>query len=327
MTNLSSPPTTQSLAPTGEPSSWFIVRSSIQSHRDAIRWACLMEAIAPKVGNVFPGRSFHDLEFADFVVAAEVTAEALTVSKEPFCQRIALAVESTARKTSSNVNLGIVLLMAPLVAADQSLAPEPSGDFPAGHGRSLPPLNVVRWRDEIARQLEAVDRHSTQQVFQAIRHASAGSLGTVDEMDVNDPEALDIDLIPAMRLAEHRDRVARQYAHDFADLFDSVVPVLDRSIERCGDWMAGIVDAQIRLLTAQPDSLIVRKCGAGAAEEVQRRAGRIDGFEANCQGWWSQVRELDAWLRRDGNRLNPGTTADLIAAGLYVLLRSRHSTG
>jgi triphosphoribosyl-dephospho-CoA synthase len=29
---------------------------------------------------------------------------------------------------------------------------------------------------------------------------------------------------------------------------------------------------------------------------------------------------LDRWLRRDGNRLNPGTSADLIAASLFVCL-------
>jgi triphosphoribosyl-dephospho-CoA synthase len=31
--------------------------------------------------------------------------------------------------------------------------------------------------------------------------------------------------------------------------------------------------------------------------------------------------ELDFWLRSDGHRRNPGTTADLIAAGLFVGLR------
>ena len=30
---------------------------------------------------------------------------------------------------------------------------------------------------------------------------------------------------------------------------------------------------------------------------------------------------LDKYLRSDGNRLNPGTTADLIAACLFVALR------
>ena len=31
--------------------------------------------------------------------------------------------------------------------------------------------------------------------------------------------------------------------------------------------------------------------------------------------------DLDFWLRSDGHRRNPGTTADLIAAGLFALFR------
>jgi triphosphoribosyl-dephospho-CoA synthase len=31
--------------------------------------------------------------------------------------------------------------------------------------------------------------------------------------------------------------------------------------------------------------------------------------------------ELDSWLRADGNRRNPGTTADLVAGCLFAVLR------
>ena len=31
--------------------------------------------------------------------------------------------------------------------------------------------------------------------------------------------------------------------------------------------------------------------------------------------------ELDAWLRAEGNRRNPGTTADLVTACLFIALR------
>jgi len=33
------------------------------------------------------------------------------------------------------------------------------------------------------------------------------------------------------------------------------------------------------------------------------------------------VSDLDFWLRSDDHRRNPGTTADLVAAGLFVALR------
>jgi triphosphoribosyl-dephospho-CoA synthase len=38
-------------------------------------------------------------------------------------------------------------------------------------------------------------------------------------------------------------------------------------------------------------------------------------------GTLSEFRLFDEWLRADGHARNPGATADLIAAGLFVALR------
>ena len=37
--------------------------------------------------------------------------------------------------------------------------------------------------------------------------------------------------------------------------------------------------------------------------------------------YYEALANFDFWLRSDGHRRNPGTTADLVAAGLFVLLR------
>ena len=93
------------------------------------------------------------------------------------------------------------------------------------------------------------------------------------------------------------------------------MPIVKDSIASSHDLLTGICQAHLRLLAAEPDSLIARKCGVQFANEVRDRAARtsIDDPE--------QVERFDRWLRSDGNRRNPGTTADLIAASLYVLLR------
>jgi len=36
---------------------------------------------------------------------------------------------------------------------------------------------------------------------------------------------------------------------------------------------------------------------------------------------WEELTKLDAWLRAEGNRRNPGTTADLVTACLFIALR------
>jgi triphosphoribosyl-dephospho-CoA synthase len=39
------------------------------------------------------------------------------------------------------------------------------------------------------------------------------------------------------------------------------------------------------------------------------------------QAYHEAASDFDFWLRADGHRRNPGTTADLITAGLFVALR------
>ena len=71
------------------------------------------------------------------------------------------------------------------------------------------------------------------------------------------------------------------------------------------------------------DSLIARKCGAGAVA-AGFAAGRARCCEAGQPGdenYYAALADFDFWLRADGHRRNPGTTADLIAAALFAGLR------
>ena len=55
------------------------------------------------------------------------------------------------------------------------------------------------------------------------------------------------------------------------------------------------------------------------AEQSQAMASKaIDALDDGPESFFAQVSSLDFWLRSDGHRRNPGTTADLIAAGLFV---------
>jgi triphosphoribosyl-dephospho-CoA synthase len=71
-----------------------------------------------------------------------------------------------------------------------------------------------------------------------------------------------------------------------------------------------------------PDSLIARKRGAAEAEEAAGRARQVleQGWPGSAAGR-DALDELDAWLRADGRARNPGTTADLVTACLFVALR------
>ena len=84
----------------------------------AAQLACLLEASAPKPGNVSPFAGFRDARYEDFLASAAAIGPAFAAAGErPLGATIRAAVEATARWAPSNTNLGLVLLLAPLARA------------------------------------------------------------------------------------------------------------------------------------------------------------------------------------------------------------------
>ena len=177
----------------------------------------------------------------------------------------------------------------------------------------------------MAAVLDGLTVEDATHVYEAIRLANPGGLGDAPEQDVREEPT--VTLLEAMRLAADRDMVARQYANGFADVFDFGVPAFVSAFTKFGCVEAAIIDSQFRWLAQYPDSLIARKNGLAVAEDVQRRAAEVlsHGGIATPEGRAAGV-ALDAHLRSDGNKLNPGTTADLITACLFVALRENKVT-
>ena len=282
------------------------IRARVRGPADAVRWACVLEATAPKAGNVFPGMAFGDLCYRDFVLAADIASDAMADDDSPISSRVLNAVRRSVAETGTNVNLGILLLLGPLVGADEAL-----GRPAAGVDR------LECWYPAVADFLVGIDGEDGKRIFQAIAGSLAGGLGVAAEQDVHAASPDEINLIEAMRLAAHHDRIARQYSCGFRDLLDNVLPVVAAEISSVGDVLSGIASAHLRLLSTEPDSLIARKRGREVATAVQKRAAKLCPHDA------SDLAEFDGYLRDHEHSLNPGTTADLIAASLYLLLRTR----
>ena len=261
--------------------------------------ACVLEATARKAGNVHRAADFADLHYLDFLLSAAAIAPELTAApKRRVGDTVLACVRATRRLVRSNTNLGMVLLLAPLAAV-------PEGeDLRSGAGRILAGL----------------DLNDSRQVYEAIRFAVPGGLGNAPEQDVRSEPTLP--LREAMALAAERDLVARQYVNGFAEVFDEGTPELLRALAQLGSLENAIVRTHLHLMARVPDTLILRKRGSADADESARRARQV--LDA---GWphGSRARDafaaFDAWLRAVGHAHNPGTTADLVTACLYVLLR------
>jgi triphosphoribosyl-dephospho-CoA synthase len=272
----------------------------------AAQLACLLEASAPKPGNVSPGRHFTDMSFEDFVLSAVAIGPVMRdAGLRPLGDTILQAMVATRRVTAANTNLGMVLLLAPLARAAALTAP----------GHDLP--------DAVRNALSVTTVGDAELAYEAIRLAAPGGLGDVSDEDVFSTPTRP--LVEVMQLAADRDDVAHEYASGFAITFDIGVPVLARLRHDGKDWNDTVVQLFLTLLAQRPDTLIARKAGREAAEVVSARARDVleRGGVRNAEGR-AAVDRLDMDLRASGNRLNPGTTADLSAAAIFVHLLAAH---
>jgi triphosphoribosyl-dephospho-CoA synthase len=266
----------------------------------AAQLACLLEVSAPKPGNVSPDRHFHDTRYEDFLASAVAIGPALAAAnQDPLGTTIRRAVEDTRRWTTSNTNLGIVLLVAPIARAAL--------------------LSGGTLRQRLRRTLESTTVEDAEQVYAAIRHAHPGGLGAAASEDVSSVPS--VTLREAMALAADRDAVAREYVTDFALTFETGVPALRTARENGLGWADAVVDTYLTLLKSTPDTHIARKLGREEAETVSRKAQAVltAGGPRSSAGLRA-LAELDEELRDPKNRRNPGTTADLTCAAIFVVI-------
>jgi triphosphoribosyl-dephospho-CoA synthase len=265
----------------------------------AYREVCLAELQALKPGNVHVFAAGHAMTIAQFEASAQASAAAMGAPGLTVGGRILGAIERTRAVVDCNTNLGIVLLCAPLAQA--ALSPAPG---------SL--------RDRLRRVLAELSIADAEQAFAAIRLAQPAGLGTAPANDVRQPAA--VSLTVAMAGAADRDRVARQYASDFADVFEIGVARLRAGLSRWSHEHWATTFAYLGFLAHLPDSHIARKFGIERAQAVCAMAQpfeRLMQDAADPERIAPRLMAFDAELKDAG--LNPGTSADLTVASLFAL--------
>jgi len=272
----------------------------------AAQLACLLEVSAPKPGNVSPGRHFADARYEDFLASAAAIGGPLSgAATRGVGATIRLSIDATANVTHTNTNLGIVLLLAPLARA--AALRQESSDL----------------RDSLRRVLAGTTVDDARDVYAAIRRAAPGGLGTAESQDIADEPT--VTLLEAMRLAANRDTIAGEYVSTFETTFERGVPALARA--RCDglSWDDAVVETYLTLLSAAPDTHIARRGGTALAATVSQRAAdvRAAGGVRSIAGRHA-LDAFDRSLRERGDNVaNPGTTADLTAAAIFVMLINR----
>lgn len=266
---------------------------------ECVSLACLLEVTAPKPGNVHRGADFEDLTFQDLAISGLVIAPHLACANEiGVGQAVWNALSATKQVVATNTNLGILLLLTPLAAVPR--------DEPLATG--------------LPRVLSQLNERDSQMIWRTIQAAHAGGMGQVAEMDIAGEAPRNI--IAAMQLAAERDLIAAQYANGFQQVFENVVPWLVAGVERGWTLTEAIIHTHLQMMAVFPDSLIARKRGDKVAQQSAEYAQQVlNSGQPGEESYQAALADFDFWLRSDGHQRNPGTTADMIAAGLFVVLR------
>lgn len=254
---------------------------------DAFRQSCLAELRAPKAGNVHIFADGHRMTVADFEKSASVAAPHMARIGATVGQRVLGAMRATMSAVGSNTNLGILLLSAPLMVACEK-------------GGTL--------RQSLSAVLGDLTLKDAEDVFAAIRLASPGGLGRVDNQDVAAPPS--VDLREAMRSAAARDRIARQYVTDFADIFNIGLPIFQSSVKAGLDEADCVTKTYFGYAATLPDTHVQRKHGEAIALEIMKEFQVFDLREPGADH--DRILAFDRALK-DRN-INPGTSADLTVA-------------
>lgn len=284
---------------------------------DSIQFALILEVCSEKTGNVTPTHDFADTRFEDYLrgaIALKPTLEKAASGERSLGDLVLEVVTAVKRShTGGNTHLGLAMLLTPLAKA-------------AGECLTEGDTELQSLQDRVKKVMESSTVDDALKLYEAINLADTGGLEEEVELDVRKRESLDeikdkgLTLLDIMKYSAGWDSVASELANGMENVFKCSKAMRDTH-EKTEDLMSTIVQTYLTMLADKQDTLIVKKVGLEKAEEVSAKSREVldAGGVLTVEGR-EKVVELDSFLRNQGNKLNPGTTADLVTASLAIAL-------
>ncbi|WP_178917517.1 triphosphoribosyl-dephospho-CoA synthase [Natronomonas gomsonensis] len=252
----------------------------------------------PKPGNVDRHRDYDDLRFEQFLAGAVGSLRGLRMAADGAAVGRAFerAVAGMAEQSGGNTQFGALLMLTPLVRAAATDRLSTAGvadvvesttvDDACDFYRAFDHVDVAV--DDLPEDADALDVRRGSDAVETLRER-----GTT--------------LYDVMELSADVDGVAAEWTNGFERSFEAAQWLLEDD----GPIYRRASRAFLRLLAEQPDTFVVTRNGEAAAEEATERARAVlDGTE-DAEELAEEFRDRD---------INPGTTADLTAAALFVAL-------
>jgi len=265
----------------------------------AVWSACVADVRLLGPGKAPVRRTDRRISSEDYQASAQAAGPALSGPHRRVGDRILAAVQATRCAVHMDTNFGILLLAAPLVHA------------------LLSNVEGVTLRERLTRVLAGLDREDADLVWRALCLANPD--GAAEHPLALACHAAGPTLGQMMAAQADQDRIAYQYAHDYADIFAFALPRLRQARARWqrSEWPLAMV--YLGLMARFPDSEVVRSHGMDTAMSLCRRVAPLSETlwnSAQPQAHRNALYAFYAELERVDIR--PGTSADLAVATLIA---------
>lgn len=254
----------------------------------------------PKPGNVDRHREYDDLRFEQFMAGAVGALSGLRMAANGASVGTAFeqAIEGMSQQSGGNTQFGALLMLVPLVRAAAAgrltsdgaaaVVEETTVEDACDFYRAFDHVDVAV--EDPPEGIDALDVRRGSSAIEAIRERS-------------------LTLSDIMAVSAERDGVAAEWVSGFERSFEAATWLCsgDGPIYRRASRVF------LRLLASEPDTFIVTRNGEATAREATRQA------QAALEGTEGPETLAEEFVERD---INPGTTADLTAAALFIALES-----
>jgi triphosphoribosyl-dephospho-CoA synthase len=308
--------------------------------------AMLLEVSAsPKPGNVDREHNYPDTYFEHFIassVSVYPVIELASRNRNGIGALIRSAVcESSAWQKGGNTHFGAFLLLIPLSMA--------AGELFNSYRKTPYKLLPDEFETLVAHAhsfVQTTDCEDAVEFYRAFEVAGV-RVNSVDEFNLGDPEstselrANEVTLYELMDIARGYDMIANEWVTGFGRCLEGAKSILEfmqarnceaealtgGSVSSCSGTgiNEAIVYTFLKLLSRHRDTFIQTKFDVETANYVSSRAGKLlSDWEISGKSVKDfasilpELQEFDSELLE--KRINPGSTADIIIAGLFIAL-------
>jgi triphosphoribosyl-dephospho-CoA synthase len=305
--------------------------------------AMLLEVSAsPKPGNVDREHNYPDTCFEHFIassVSVFPVLELAAKSRSGIGALIRDAVcESSSWQQGGNTHFGAFLLLIPLSMA--------AGKLFDSREKTNFTLSAEEFENLAAHAhafVQKTDHEDAVEFYRAFDVAEV-RVNSVDEFNLGDPkstaelEKQKVTLYELMKIAEGYDLIANEWTSGFARCLEGAKIItefmqdrrqeIENPVLNCSSTgiNEAIVYTFLKLLSRHRDTFIQTKFDKATADYVSVRADEILSAWEKPSGYVARdfasllplVQDFDSELLE--KRINPGSTADIIIAGLFIAL-------